>query len=82
LYKNPLHPYTIALLSAVPVADVEAESKRARMIVKGEVPSALNPPSGCRFHPRCPMAMDKCTTDVPALSDQGTGRVVACHLHA
>lgn len=82
LYKNPLHPYTIALLSAVPVADVEVESKRARMIVKGEVPSALNPPSGCRFHPRCPMAMDKCTTDVPALSDQGTGRVVACHLHA
>lgn len=82
LYKTPLHPYTIALLSAVPVADVEVESKRARMIVKGEVPSALNPPSGCRFHPRCPMAMDKCTTDVPALSDQGTGRVVACHLHA
>ena len=82
LYKNPLHPYTIALLSAVPVADVEAESKRARMIVKGEVPSALNPPSGCRFHPRCPMAMDRCSTEVPALSDQGSGRVVACHLHA
>jgi oligopeptide transport system ATP-binding protein len=81
LYKNPLHPYTVALLSAVPVADVEAESKRARVIVKGEVPSALNPPSGCRFHPRCPMAMDKCKTDVPALSDQGNGRVVACHLH-
>ena len=81
LYKNPLHPYTIALLSAVPVADVEAESKRARMIVKGEVPSALNPPSGCRFHPRCPMAVEKCNTDVPALSDQGSGRVVACHLH-
>ena len=82
LYKNPLHPYTIALLSAVPVADVEAESKRARMIVKGEVPSALNPPSGCRFHPRCPLAMDRCSTEVPALSDQGSGRVVACHLHA
>ena len=82
LYKNPLHPYTIALLSAVPVADVEAESKRARMIVKGEVPSALNPPSGCRFHPRCPLAMEMCSTDVPALSDQGSGRVVACHLHA
>ena len=82
LYKNPLHPYTIALLSAVPVADVEAESKRARMIVKGEVPSALNPPSGCRFHPRCPLAMDRCSTEVPVLSDQGSGRVVACHLHA
>ena len=82
LYKNPLHPYTIALLSAVPVADVEAESKRARLIVKGEVPSALNPPSGCRFHPRCPLAMEMCSTDVPVLSDQGSGRVVACHLHA
>jgi oligopeptide transport system ATP-binding protein len=82
LYKNPLHPYTVALLSAVPVADVEAESKRARVIVKGEVPSALNPPSGCRFHPRCPMAMDKCKTDIPVLSDQGSGRVVACHLHS
>jgi oligopeptide transport system ATP-binding protein len=81
LYKNPLHPYTVALLSAVPVADVEAEAKRQRVIVKGEVPSALNPPSGCRFHPRCPMAMDKCRTEVPALSDQGGGRVVACHLH-
>jgi oligopeptide transport system ATP-binding protein len=81
LYKNPLHPYTVALLSAVPVADVEAESKRARLIVKGEVPSALNPPSGCRFHPRCPMAMDKCKTEIPALVDQGDGRVVACHLH-
>ena len=81
LYKNPLHPYTIALLSAVPVADVDVESKRTRLIVKGEVPSALNPPSGCRFHTRCPMAMDKCKTDVPVLSDQGSGRVVACHLH-
>jgi oligopeptide transport system ATP-binding protein len=82
LYRNPLHPYTVALLSAVPVADVEAESKRARVIVKGEVPSALNPPSGCRFHPRCPMAMDKCKTDVPPLVEQEGGRVIACHLHA
>ena len=81
LYKNPLHPYTIALLSAVPVADVETEEKRARVIVKGEVPSPLNPPSGCRFHPRCPMAMEKCKSEIPTLSDQGNGRVVACHLH-
>ena len=82
LYKKPMHPYTVALLSAVPVADVEAESNRARVIVKGEVPSALNPPSGCRFHPRCPMAMDRCKTEIPALTDKGEGRVVACHLHA
>ncbi|WP_194714938.1 ABC transporter ATP-binding protein [Noviherbaspirillum soli] len=81
LYSNPLHPYTSALLSAVPVADVETEAKRARIIVKGEVPSPLNPPSGCRFHPRCPMAMDKCKNEIPALSDQGSGRIVACHLH-
>jgi oligopeptide transport system ATP-binding protein len=81
LYKKPMHPYTVALLSAVPVADVEAEASRARVIVKGEVPSALNPPSGCRFHPRCPMAMDRCKTEIPALTDKGDGRVVACHLH-
>mgnify|MGYP002129600548 CR=1 FL=1 len=80
LYQRPLHPYTQALLSAVPVADVEAESKRARMVVKGEVPSPLNPPSGCHFHPRCPMAMEKCKTTEPVLTAQGAGRVVACHL--
>ncbi|MBT9505657.1 ABC transporter ATP-binding protein [Rhodoferax sp.] len=80
LYQRPLHPYTQALLSAVPVADVEAESKRARMVVKGEVPSPLNPPKGCHFHPRCPMAMEKCKTQEPVLTAQGAGRVVACHL--
>jgi oligopeptide transport system ATP-binding protein len=63
------------------VADVEVESKRVRMVVKGEVPSPLKPPSGCHFHPRCPMAMDICKTVAPQFSDQGTGHVVACHLH-
>jgi oligopeptide transport system ATP-binding protein len=82
LYKRPLHPYTEALLAAVPVADPEVEAARPRAIVKGEVGSALRPPSGCRFHPRCPKAMEKCRTADPALTDLGGGRAVACHLHA
>ena len=82
LYRDPLHPYTAALLSAVPVADFEVESRRKRTIVSGEVPSALRPPSGCRFHTRCPSAMPVCKTHDPALTDIGSGRAVACHLHA
>ena len=82
LYRRPLHPYTEALLAAIPVADPEVEARRPRAIVKGEVPSALKPPSGCRFHPRCPSAMDVCKTVDPPLIDLGGGRVVACHLHA
>jgi oligopeptide transport system ATP-binding protein len=82
LYKSPLHPYTEALLAAIPVADPEVEAQRARPIVKGEVGSALNPPSGCRFHPRCPKAMEKCKSVAPALTDLGAGRAVACHLHS
>ena len=81
LYKTPLHPYTEALLAAIPVADPEVEARRPRAIVAGEVPSALKPPSGCRFHPRCPKAMDKCRTSDPPLVDLGAGRSVACHLH-
>lgn len=81
LYQNPLHPYTIALLSAVPVADVEAEAKRSRVVLKGEVPSSLHIPSGCRFHTRCPVAIEKCRSVDPVLSDQGSGHIVACHLH-
>ena len=82
LYREPLHPYTQALLSAVPVADPAVEKKRKRVVVQGEVPSALNPPSGCRFHPRCPQAMAHCKTDDPVLQDLGGGRSVACHLHS
>jgi oligopeptide transport system ATP-binding protein len=82
LYKSPLHPYTEALLAAIPVADPEVEARRPRTIVKGEVGSALNPPSGCRFHPRCPKAMEKCKSVDPMLIDLGAGRAVACHLHA
>jgi peptide/nickel transport system ATP-binding protein len=82
LCKRPLHPYTEALLAAVPVADPEVEARRPRAIVKGEVPSALRPPPGCRFHPRCPKAMQRCKTVDPPLADLGEGRAVACHLHS
>ncbi|MCW5747001.1 MAG: dipeptide ABC transporter ATP-binding protein [Alphaproteobacteria bacterium] len=82
LYKEPLHPYTQALLAAVPIPDPALEATRPQQIITGEVPSALRPPPGCRFHPRCPHAMDKCKTEDPALRDLGDGRAVACHLHA
>ncbi len=82
LYKQPLHPYTEALLAAVPVADPEVEARRPRAIIKGEVPSALRPPSGCRFHTRCPKAIAKCKTTDPEMTYVGGQRWVACHLHA
>ena len=78
LYENPLHPYTKSLLSAVPVADPFLEEKRKRIILKGEIPSPLNPPSGCNFHPRCPMAIAKCKKEVPPLRDTGGGHEVSC----
>ena len=81
IYRTPLHPYTQALLAAVPVADPSVEALRKRVTVTGEIPSALNPPSGCRFHTRCPHVSARCKTDDPALTDMGDGRAVACHLH-
>jgi oligopeptide transport system ATP-binding protein len=81
LYRRPLHPYTEALLAAIPIVDPEVEARRQRTIVKGEVGSALKPPTGCRFHPRCPKAMEKCRTMDPPLVDLGGDRAVACHLH-
>jgi oligopeptide transport system ATP-binding protein len=81
LYRAPLHPYTQALLSAVPVADPAVEKTRQRIVVQGEVPSALRPPPGCRFHTRCAQVMDRCRSEDPPLADLGQGRSVACHLH-
>jgi len=76
--SNPKHPYTQALLSAVPVPDPAA--KKHRIILKGDVPTPINPPSGCRFHPRCPIAVDRCKTEEPLLRPVDDGRQVACHL--
>jgi oligopeptide/dipeptide ABC transporter ATP-binding protein len=80
LYDNPMHPYTKALLSAIPVADPFLEEKRERMILKGEIPSPLNPPSGCNFHTRCPIAIPECSQEVPVLKSVGNGHEVACNL--
>lgn len=78
LFVNPLHPYTRTLLSAVPVPDPYIEEKRQRIILKGDVPSPLNPPSGCSFHPRCPEAIKECSQVVPPLRDLGDNHQVAC----
>ena len=78
IYANPLHPYTQALLSAVPVPDPAVGAARKRQIIIGEVPSPLNPPSGCVFHPRCPIAQDDCSVDVPELRELRPGHWVAC----
>jgi peptide/nickel transport system ATP-binding protein len=78
LYKNPLHPYTKALLSAVPIADPFVEENRERIILQGEVPSPLNPPPGCTFHPRCWLATDECRQAIPPLREVGEEHQVAC----
>lgn len=81
LYENPLHPYTKALLSAVPVPDPVVEAKRELIILTGDIPSPVNPPSGCSLHPRCPYVMPLCKDVAPQSKVMGNGHVVACHLY-
>jgi oligopeptide transport system ATP-binding protein len=80
LYENPQHPYTRALLSAVPIPDPEIEARREHIVLGGEVPSPLKPPSGCVFHPRCPIAIDQCRREVPELREVKPGHRAACIL--
>jgi oligopeptide/dipeptide ABC transporter ATP-binding protein len=78
LFANPLHPYTKALLSAIPI--LSGRQKRERIILKGEVPGAVNMPSGCRFHVRCPYAKKICSEEVPVLKEKAPSHWAACHI--
>jgi peptide/nickel transport system ATP-binding protein/oligopeptide transport system ATP-binding protein len=80
LFEMPLHPYTEALLSAVPIPKASSRARK-RVILTGDVPSPINPPAGCHFHTRCPYAMARCKTDVPALREVTPGHFASCHLH-
>jgi oligopeptide transport system ATP-binding protein len=81
IYSNPQHPYTQALLSAVPIPDPVVEKKRRRQVLVGDIPNPINPPTGCAFHPRCPFAMAHCKTITPQLQQTDSGHWVSCHLY-
>jgi oligopeptide/dipeptide ABC transporter ATP-binding protein len=78
VYDHPLHPYTKALLSAGPIPDPRTTRARRRIVLEGDVPSPSNPPRGCRFHPRCPMMIERCREETPQLEDVGGEHYVAC----
>ena len=80
IFSEPWHPYTEALLSAVPVPDPQVERARRRILLSGDVPSPVNKPSACPFHPRCPYVFERCCTEKPPLREYAPGRWVACHL--
>jgi peptide/nickel transport system ATP-binding protein len=79
VFSAPAHPYSQALISAVPVVETTPSGRRKRIILSGDVPSPLNPPAGCRFHPRCPVAQERCARERPTLVEHKAGRKVACH---
>jgi len=79
IYERPLHPYTQALLSAIPIPDPAAERRRKRIVLTGDIPSPVDPPTGCRFHTRCPVAFERCKVEDPAFRDYGGGHFAACH---
>ena len=81
LYQRPMHPYTQLLLDAIPTTNRSFEKQRTPQVLQGEIPSPLNPPSGCSFHPRCPKALDLCKIKAPETKHLGDGRTIACHLH-
>ncbi|MDI9492985.1 MAG: ABC transporter ATP-binding protein, partial [Bacillota bacterium] len=80
LYNNPLHPYTKTLMSAVPVPDPKISRERKRIILEGDIPSPMNPPSGCRFHTRCPYAISRCKEEIPAWRELAPDHFAACHI--
>ena len=81
IYRNPLHPYTKGLLGSVPIANPKLARQKEKSSIEGDIPSPINPPTGCRFHTRCPFATPKCSQVKPELKDVGGGHRVACHLH-